>query len=164
MLSNFVLADVPTVGLYAGWVFAVITGLLVLAGLVLAAMAISDNRKDLHPHARLGPLPAVAAFGCALVVGAITLWAMWPLKYEYHHYVSKRGTVETISKRIISGGNGRISERVIVKMQDDPFPYGVDDTRAVLLKTGDPVAIKCKREHQFFQPYEQNGWACRWGA
>jgi hypothetical protein len=89
---------------------------------------------------------------------------MWPLKYEYHHYVSKSGTVEKISNRFISNGDNGTSQRFVVKMVGDPAAYSIDDTRASLLTVGAEIGIKCKKEHQFFQPYEQNGWACRWGA
>jgi hypothetical protein len=37
--------------------------------------------------------------------------------------------------------------------------YGIDDTRASLLHVGDPVHLRCKKEHQFFQPYAADGWA-----
>lgn len=155
-----ILADVPTVGLYVGWAFCVIVGLLLLAAMASVVYAVGSSGYDRDD----GVTFAVVLVVIAVVVGLITLAAMWPLKYEYHHYVSKRGVVETVAKRIVSSGDNGISERYVVKLVGDPYPYGIDDTRASLIKPGVMVGIKCKKEHQFFQPYEQNGWACRWGA
>ncbi len=156
---NFtIIADTTTVGLYVGWLFGVIAALLLLAGVVATIATFRDRDGDWG-------VVALTALGTGVAVGAITLAAMWPLKYEYHHYVSKSGTVETVNKRLVGvGSENGASERYVVKFTDDPYPYGIDDTRAALLKPGDPVGIKCKKEHQFFQPHEADGWACRWGA
>jgi hypothetical protein len=156
----FVFADVPTVGLYYGSGFAF---LAVVALVVGALMIRKGNRSNSYSSDDLIVVGWVV-IGCAVVTQIIVAISMWPYKYEYHHYVTKSGSVEQISKRIISNGDNGISERYVIKMYGDPFPYGIDDTRASLLKVGEHVAIKCKKEHQFFQPYNQDGWACRWGG
>jgi hypothetical protein len=98
----------------------------------------------------------------ALATVVVWLWAMWPLKYDYHHWVEKSGRVEKISNRLVSGGEGVVNQRFVVVLHGQP--YGIDDTRAALLHVGDPVHLRCKKEHQFFQPYAADGWACRWGV
>jgi hypothetical protein len=156
----FIFADVPTVGLYVGWGFAFLAIVALTVGVLMVRNGYRSNDYNSDDLIILGWI----VIACAVVTGFIVAIAMWPYKYEYHHYVTKSGNIEQISKRIISDGDGGISERYVVKLYGDPFPYGIDDTRASLLKVGDHLAIKCKKEHQFFQPYNQNGWACRWGG
>lgn len=156
-----ILADVPTIGLFAGWIFAGIAVLifaLAIAGGVAARRArTAFGREDASVY-------AIGATATAVVCGVITLWAMWPLKYEYHHYVTKTGQVSTIDKRLVGvGSENGASERYVIRTPGGDT-FGVDDTRAGALRTGDEFAIKCKREHQWFQRYEQDGWACRWGS
>jgi hypothetical protein len=148
---TLVLADTLTFGAYIGYFFfavaAVCTLLAVLAGFLL------DE----------GRLAAVGTFaGAGLVVFVITLVSMWPLEYPYHHWVDVRGQVTDINRRIVSTGDNSISQRYVVLVRGQQ--YGVDDTRAALLKRGDPVSLRCKKEHQFMQPHDADGWACRWGS
>jgi hypothetical protein len=152
------IATIPTVGLYAGYFFAIVAGLMILVGGATLFLSMASS-MDLD-----GEWPGWILIGSGVVVGAVTLLTMWPLKYDYHHYVTKRGTVERVNKRLTDvGSESGASERYVIKMVGDPIPYGVDDTRASLLTPGDAVGIKCKKEHQFFQPYYQDGYACRWG-
>jgi hypothetical protein len=95
-----------------------------------------------------------------LVIGGIWLWASWPLKYEYHHWVDKQGIVQAVGHRLISNGDSGINDRYVFRISGQP--YGVDDTRASLTKVGDKVHLRCKKEHQFFQHFSDDGWACRW--
>lgn len=103
----------------------------------------------------------VVAGVVALVVSwAVWLWAMWPLAYDYHHWIPVQGNIEKISKRLVSDGDKGMSQRYVVVIHEQP--YGVDDTRASLLKAGDNVSLACKREFEWGVPREANGWACRW--
>lgn len=97
-----------------------------------------------------------------LLCGGVWLIATWPLNYDYHHWVNKEGKVTRISNRLVSGGEGIVNQRFVVQV--GATQYGIDDTRAATLKVGDHVRLRCKKEHQFQQPLESDGWACRWGG
>src|SRR4051794_8886375 len=101
--------------------------------------------------------------GVAFIVITAIVWlaASWPLKYDYHHWVDVRGRVDRIASRFISAGdNGGTNQRFVFILNG--HPYGVDDTRASLAHTGSYVHLRCKKEHQLFQNYSDDGWACRW--
>lgn len=91
-----------------------------------------------------------------LVTVAIFLWAMWPFNSEYHQWRAVNGTVEKISSRMVSSDSS-MSQRYVVVIDGQAF--GVDDTRASLLKKGDKVSLKCKRDFVF---QSTSGWVCNW--
>ena len=86
--------------------------------------------------------------------------AMYPFSYDYHHWVRVDGQVGKIGKRFISNGDNGMSQRYVVSINGQP--YGIDDTRASLLRTGDTVHLACKKDFEWGVPREANGWACRW--
>lgn len=51
-----------------------------------------------------------------------------------------------------------MSTRYVVVIEGQP--YGVDDTRAALLKVGDSVSLLCTKE--FVWGSNNNGYACNW--
>lgn len=157
-----VLADVPTVGLYVGWAFGVLGALWTIIGIGLTILLWRERASS---YGIFDNCRTYAMWGTAIgpLMVVITLAAMWPLDYEYHHYVTKRGVVAQQSSRLLSDGDSGIKQRIVIRDQAGNT-FGIDDTRAALLKTGDEFAIKCKREHQWFQEHDADGWACRWGA
>lgn len=89
--------------------------------------------------------------GCwiACAVGAVatvvcTWWGMFPWKYEYHHWVPISGVVETIDSRLVA-----MEGKFVVKFEGDDQQYGVLDTRAAGVRTGDQVTITCVRRWQW---------------
>lgn len=150
----FVLADTMTIGSYFGYAFLIIGIIVFIVGLVAwFTSRLPDDRWF-----------GLCCTGAGVVIFLIALWQMWPLKYEYHHWVEKRGVVSDKNSRIFSTGSGddrAINQRIVLVVNGQPL--GVDDTRATLAKKGDVVSLRCKKEHQFQQPYEADGWSCRWG-
>lgn len=143
------LADTPSVGLWLG---------VPLAGIVIvicAAFCIGFLVSK--------PYDWGIGFTIAAVIGIVTLigtgLAMWPWKHDYHYYVPVSGKVERVSNRFISNGDKGVSQRFVVVLNGKP--YGIDDTRASLLKEGDPVKLHCKKEFDWGS--SDNGWACKWG-
>lgn len=174
-----VLADVPTIGLYVGWFFGLVTLALAVATVyfLVRAARVTDHpptvqaeRRDGLRQKRLIRQHLYTAAACAasvLIIGGVTFVKMWPLRYEYHHYVSKQGVVDRIGNRIFTTGSGdtrEVNQRYVITFRGDSQQYGIDDTRAASLAAGDRVGIKCKKEHQWFQDYGDDGFACRWGA
>lgn len=103
------------------------------------------------------------ALAVTILVGGATFGFTYPFKYEYHHWVDKKGIVEQVSSRLISAGDkGGSNQRFVVVVNGEPL--GVDDTRASLIKVGDSVFLKCKKEYEFGTSLAANGWACKWGA
>jgi hypothetical protein len=77
--------------------------------------------------------------------------------------VDVRGKVQRTSSRFISAGDNKGTNQRFVFVING-HPYGVDDTRASLTHRGDRIHLRCKKEHQWFQRYSDDGWACRWMA
>jgi hypothetical protein len=104
----------------------------------------------------------VAAVLCVPIILGFWWWGMaFTTSSDYHAWNVKQGTVEQMSKRLIATENG-MSERVVFKI--DGQPYGVDDTRATLVKVGDTVSLRCKKDYEWGIPREAHGWACRWNG
>jgi hypothetical protein len=139
-----------------GWVVGIVVLLicLVIGVCLIAGAFITSDDYDRWPF-------LIGGFVILFLAGGIWLWASWPLKYDYHHWVDIRGKVQRTSSRFISAGdNGGTNQRFVFVINGKA--YGVDDTRASLTRVGNIVHLRCKKEHQFFQKYSDDGWACRW--
>jgi hypothetical protein len=145
-----VFADTPTLGLLACLPLA----LLVALGCFLYGGWVIQRRLSQRVIDGWG-LMWIAG---GLVVLVATGIAMWPWKHDYHYWIPKEGKAQKISKRIVSNGDNGISERYVITIGG--YPYGIDDTRASLVKPGDNVRIACKREYQWGS--RSHGWGCRW--
>jgi hypothetical protein len=145
------LADMISAGIVYGTLIAIVALSLCIA---LAALAYNSDAPD-----------ADFAFwvlsGAAVFTVVVWIWASWPLKYDYHHWVDVRGKVERVSSRFISAGDDAGTNQRFVFVIGGKA-YGVDDTRAALAHRGNRVHLRCKKEHQLLQRYEDDGWACRW--
>lgn len=160
------LADTPSAGLLFGVPVAV---LVVIVCLALAAVVwvktLPHERKGGYGNYRYDGLGGVilGAFGVAIVTVLLTALLMWPWKYDYHHWVDVQGTVQKVSSRLVSAGDkGGSNQRFVVVLNGKA--YGVDDTRASLLKVGDPVKLRCKKEYEWGSSLSANGWACKWNG
>jgi hypothetical protein len=108
----------------------------------------------------LSTLFGAMAFVAALIAAAFPIVGFsvvgWSPDYLAFHPV--HGVVQQIASRQISEGKG-MSQRYVFTI--DGQPYGVDDTRAALVKPGDAVSLNCTRE--FVWGSTNNGYACNWG-
>jgi hypothetical protein len=77
---------------------------------------------------------------------------------DYMAYKPISGQVQDIASRQIADGKG-MSTRYVLQINGQP--YGVDDTRAALVKRGDTVNLNCVKE--FVWGSTNNGYACNWG-
>lgn len=94
-----------------------------------------------------------------LVIAGIIFVASWfPFDMTYHHWYRVEGQVESIGMRNIRDGDG-MSQRYVFVIGGQP--WGVDDTRASVTKTGDFVKLKCKKEWVY---QSKSGWACNWNG
>lgn len=99
---------------------------------------------------------------CALLILGCWWWGMaFTTSDDYHSWNVKQGRVERVAKRLIATDNG-MSERYVVTINGQP--YGIDDTRATLVKPGDVVSLRCKKDFQWGVPRSAHGWACRWNG
>lgn len=92
-----------------------------------------------------------------ILVGAL-LGTLFPFSAEYHQWRKVHGEVEQVSKRLIGTDSG-MAERYVVVVGGRP--YGVDDTRASLVKEGDEITLRCIREWQY---QAESGYGCRWAG
>lgn len=140
-----ILADTPTLGLLIGLPVAM------LMFLAISGVAVWGFLSD-------GPEVGVCAALIALVLGLGTAAAFFPYQHDYHFWQQKSGAVERVSKRLVpTGDKGGMEEKYVVTLHGQP--YGVTDTRAALLKSGDHVVLNCKKSYQFMS---RSGWDCRW--
>jgi hypothetical protein len=114
------------------------------------------------PYGWDGLVPTATGVALALFGGGIWFASTWPFKYDYHHWVTKQGAVTQVSSRIISKDD-EVSQRFVVVLADGGT-YGVDDTRAALLKSGDQVRLKCKKEYEWGTAEASQGWGCKWAG
>lgn len=144
----------------AGWSLGVYIGLpaailVLLIGLAILAAGLAGYDADMDARGMV----ISAGVGIVVFTLAIAGLAFWPWQPSFHRYYEVRGTVQDVSKRLISDGNGGMAERYVVRI--DGRPYGVDDTRASLVHKGDTVDLKCKKEYVW---QSQPGWACNWNG
>lgn len=105
-------------------------------------------------------------FGAAWIAGVVAsivflgVLGMWPFEKEYHYWQPTSGVVEQVDRRLVADGEG-MSEKVVIRFEGDAQQYGIEDTRAALLKPGDEATLLCKRAHQWGP--SADGYDCRWG-
>lgn len=103
-------------------------------------------------------------FGCAAIIGLpmfiLPLVGLMLVGFngDYLTYHPVNGKVSAVASRMISDGKA-MSTRYVFQINGQA--YGVDDTRAALVKPGDTVNLNCTKE--FVWGSTSNGWACNWG-
>jgi hypothetical protein len=134
-----------------GTIFAIV--ILALCALALVGGLISFFIED-------GWVVGAFLVPGALVLAFITQIGFMMVGYnsDYMAYKPVSGKVEQIASRQIADGKG-MSERFVFKINGQQ--YGVDDTRAALVKVGDTVNLNCTK--QFVFGSTNNGYACNWG-
>lgn len=131
---------------YTGETIATIVAMIVCAVVFLiVAAAIAFIAEDYFE--------LIFSYLVLLVVTALAVvgfwWGMYPWAAEYHHWVPKSGTVETVDSRLISAGQSSMEDKFVVKFQGSDQQYGVLDTRAAGLKPGDHLTITCVKRWQW---------------
>lgn len=84
----------------------------------------------------------------AVSVLVIAAFAYWPFKWEYHSWQKTTGTIQTISKRLVSTGDKSMEERFVVQFTDGR-QRSCDDSRCSLLRPGMTLTLRCKRAYQW---------------
>lgn len=156
MLNIILAATGPYTG---GWIIGIIAlTVCVLIGLSIIVLTLFANTTD-------GGLFGGIGFGVAwiLVTVGVWLWASWPLSYKYHHWIPTDGVVQTVNKRIVSDGDGNISEKFVLRFKDGRI-RAVNDTAAATLRKGDTVHLRCKKAYDFGVPRSAHGWDCKWAG
>jgi hypothetical protein len=109
-----------------------------------------------------GVLAGLAAFVAVCVVIGITTITYWPFKAEYHQYRAVDGTVSSVANRLVSAGDkGGSNQKFVVTLTSGQQQYGIEDTRAALLKPGDTVHLRCIRSYDYGS--SNAGYDCKWG-
>lgn len=106
------------------------------------------------------PFVAATFIVPALIVAFLAQIGFMMVGYssDYLAFKPVSGKVEQIASRQIADGKG-MSQRFVFKINGQE--YGVDDTRAALIKEGDAVNLNCTK--QFVFGSTNNGYACNWG-
>jgi len=123
--------------------------LLIIALIVGTAFMFRAYRNDVNSWGRDGMLLAFA-IGLGLVtviVIAVTAGGFYPYEKEYHAYVKKVGTVESVSKRLLPSGDA-MQEKFVVHYTDGR-EFGCEDTRCALVKPGDRLVLACIRKWDY---------------
>jgi hypothetical protein len=83
-----------------------------------------------------------------VIVLIIAGFAYWPYQWDYHSWQKTSGTIQTISKRLVSTGDKSMDERFVVQFADGR-QRACDDSRCSLLKPGMILTLRCKRAYQW---------------
>src|SRR6266508_4351662 len=126
------LADIISAGWVWGNVVAII--LMIVALLFFIGGIVASRNSRIVTSRNSGFAVMIIAFICMLIIAGGWLWASWPLKYEYHHWVDQEGVVTNVGQRFVSGGKGIVNQRFVFTLNGKLF--GVDDTRASLVHKG----------------------------
>lgn len=138
-----------------------LVGVLVAVCAGLAVAFWRAGRKDANERDFLYGC-AIGCIGVALVAVVATGFFMWPWKAEYHRWAAVEGKVTTVSSRLLPGASSGTEQKFVVVLDSHPgVAYGVQDTRAALLRPGDEVSLRCKRSYQY---QAESGWDCRWNG
>jgi hypothetical protein len=135
----------PSLGIIIGLPIA---GILLIA-LAIAFFAFGRYAKTCDQFDR-GPALGIkwGSLAVAVVVVAIAAVAFWPYRWEYHSWQTTSGTVQAVSKRLVSTGDKGMEERFVVAFTDGR-QRACDDTRCSLLKPGMTLTLRCKRAYQW---------------
>jgi uncharacterized membrane protein YccC len=149
-----------TGGMIAGTIAAVVVLLVLIVCFVVALLWLRNS-----DHYDRG-LALATTIGCGLACVATVLawlWSSWPLSYDYHHWITKRVTVTDTSSRLLTDSNGNINQKFVVRAADGAY-YGINDTRASLVREGARVVLRCKKAYEFGTPRDAQGWDCKWAG
>lgn len=147
-----------TGGALAAYIALPLVALVLLAGAVLFWV----NRHDSYEGGLWRVCAAICVICIPLWLGAWWWGMAFTTSADYHAWNVKQGKVENVGKRLIASGDSGMSERYVFTIAG--VPYGVDDTRASVVKPGDAVTLRCKKDYQWGVPREAHGWACRWNG
>lgn len=160
-----VFADRITYGFVFGTLVAVLLAVLCVGVIVYCSAALREDEgghrlsHDDRGAARVVRLCSWLALAATVVVYVA---GSWPFKHDYHWWVDKSGTVSAVSSRLIPSGDKSVQQRFVVVVGGQPL--GVDDTRASLLKPGDRVSLRCRKENEWGTPQSAHGWKCKWNG
>jgi hypothetical protein len=139
-----------------GWTAGTLIGLPLLAVTVIVIVGVTVWLATAE-----GPSVLVGGAGVLIVVLLFGAWGFYPFKKSYHYWTPVTGTVAEVDKRLVRDGEG-MSEKVVIRFKDDPQQYGIEDTRAALLRPGAQASLLCKKAHQWGPSVD--GFDCRWGG
>ncbi len=139
------------------WSYGVVPWLPILIVLVVVLIAAGLIPVIFDGGQGDGLIFGIGIWVLALGLIAGILVGYYPYKSEYHRWYHIQGSVTETSSRLVPSDKS-VAQRFVLVI--DGQPYGVDDTRASVVKAGDTVDLSCKREFQF---NSESGWACRWG-
>jgi hypothetical protein len=145
------------------WSYGVVPWLFIIGGIGLGLVLLTAGGVVYEKRAKysdgLGKLLAICAGIVLLIMVAISLVGYYPYRADYHRWYHVSGIVTESGNRLIPSSDGKsVQQRVVLVINKQP--YGVDDTRATVVKSGDYVDLSCKKEFQF---NGVSGWACNWG-
>lgn len=145
-----------TAGTIAAIILIPLGTLFLIAAAILAYVALlGDVYDSLGWGAGSG---FAAAIGLPMVIFPLIGLMLVGFNGDYLTYHPVNGKVSAVASRMISDGKA-MSTRYVFQINGQA--YGVDDTRAALVKPGDTVNLNCTKE--FVWGSTSNGWACNWG-
>lgn len=152
-----------TLGVYIGLPAAILGALLLLGafGFFLWLSFAGDDRGDTYTwsNRKVGRVWVGPAAFVALLFVVWMLFAFYPWNSAYHQYREVDGTVTQVSSRLVAGDKAT-NQKFVVTLQGSSQQFGIDDTRASLLKPGDAVTLSCIKSYQYGAQF---GYNCNWG-
>jgi hypothetical protein len=144
--------------LTAGTIAALILIPLGAAGIALSAVLLKKSFKRDNDEDYWIESGSIALFAIPMFILPLIGLSLVGFSGDYMAYKPVSGQVEQIASRQIASGKA-METRYVFQINGEP--YGVDDTRAALVKSGDNVSLNCVKE--FVWGSTNNGYACNWG-
>jgi len=144
--------------LTSGTIAAIILIPIGTAGIALSVVLLKKSFSQNDPEDYWIGSGAVALFAIPMLILPLIGLSLVGFSGDYMAYKPVSGQVEQIASRQIASGKA-METRYVFQINGEP--YGVDDTRAALVKSGDNVSLNCVKE--FVWGSTNNGYACNWG-
>jgi len=146
-----------TAGTIAAIILIPLGAIILIAAFILAYVAFTSGGGIDDAGWWMGAGFA-AVIGLPMLILPLVGFMLVGFNGDYLAYHAVNGKVDAVASRMIADGKAMSTRYVF---QIDGQEYGVDDTRAALVKPGDKVNLNCTKE--FVWGSTNNGWACNWG-
>ena len=131
--------------------------LIVVSLVVTVAAAMSWRSARTRGSFTDAPVLLAGGVVALLVLGIGTAVGFYPYKAEYHQFVTKVGTVESIKSRLL-GSSDSFQQKFVVRYTDGRL-FGCEDTRCAVVKPGNTLTLACKRTWQYAG---EDGYDCKY--
>lgn len=142
---------------YFYWPCLTLMILIAVGGLLAWLLYFGNDDYDFDRGERIG-VASVWSVVWTIVMGLMLL-GQYPFSGDFHKWYGVEGTVSATSSRLLTDGDGNVSQKVVVRFNESQTLYGCTDTRCAIAHTGDHLKLLCARSFDF---NAVPGWDCKY--